>query len=89
MLGLLLAIGMLVDNAVVVSENIYRHQKLDPGNKDSIIIGVKEVALAITAGTATIAIVFIPMIVSAKNEITIYLKHISITLCVALFASLN
>jgi len=88
MLGLLLAVGMLVDNAVVVTENIYRYQKMSPNRHNTTITAVKEVALAITAGTATTAIVFLPNIVSSRNEITIYLKHVAISFCVALGASL-
>jgi HAE1 family hydrophobic/amphiphilic exporter-1 len=87
MLGLLLAVGMLVDNAVVVTENIYRYRKFAQG-RDTTISAVKEVALAITAGTATTAIVFLPNIVSSKNEVAIYLKHVAISFCVALGASL-
>ncbi len=88
MLGLMLAIGMLVDNAVVVTESIQRHQLLDPSRKDVIQIGVREVALAVTAGTITTCIVFLPNIVSPKDEIAIYLKHIAITICIALGISL-
>jgi HAE1 family hydrophobic/amphiphilic exporter-1 len=88
MLGLLLAVGMLVDNAVVVTENIYRYQKLSPNKKNTTVSAVKEVALAITAGTSTTAIVFLPNIISAKNEIAIYLKHVALSFCVALGASL-
>ena len=87
-LGLLLAVGMLVDNAVVVTENIHRYQKLSPEKNNTTITAVKEVALAITAGTATTAIVFLPNIVSSKNEVTIYLKHVAMSFCVALGASL-
>ncbi len=88
MMGLMLAIGMLVDNAVVVTESIHRHQMLDASPIQAIRIGVKEVALAITAGTATTAIVFLPNIVGADNEISIYLKHVGLTICIALGVSL-
>ena len=90
MMGLMLAVGMLVDNAVVVTESIHRHQLIDPNGEKSksISVGVNEVALAITAGTLTTAIVFLPNIVSAKNSISIYLKHVAISLCIALGASL-
>ncbi len=87
MLGLLLAVGMLVDNAVVVTENISRYQKLYPNRSDNTTAAVREVALAITAGTATTAIVFLPNVLGG-NEITIYLKHVAIAFCVALGASL-
>jgi HAE1 family hydrophobic/amphiphilic exporter-1 len=88
MLGLMLAIGMLVDNAVVVTESIHRRQILDPAGKDAAQAGVREVALAVTAGTLTTAIVFLPNILSPRDEIAIYLKHIAITICIALGASL-
>jgi HAE1 family hydrophobic/amphiphilic exporter-1 len=51
-------------------------------------VGVSEVALAITAGTLTTAIVFLPNIVSANDQIAIYLKHVAISLTIALGASL-
>jgi HAE1 family hydrophobic/amphiphilic exporter-1 len=88
MMGLMLAIGMLVDNAVVVAESINRHQRLDPSNRNAVMIGVREVALAVTAGTITTCIVFLPNIVSPHDLISIYLKHVSIALCVALGVSL-
>ena len=88
MMGLMLAIGMLVDNAVVVTESIHRHQLADPSSTESINTGVSEVSLAITAGTMTTAIVFLPNIVGADNEISIYLKHVGITICIALGVSL-
>ncbi len=90
MMGLMLAVGMLVDNAVVVTESIHRRQLMDPGwgTKKLVAAGVGEVALAITAGTLTTAIVFLPNIVSANNNISVYLKHVAIALCIALGASL-
>lgn len=88
MMGLMLAVGMLVDNAVVVTENIFRHQQLDANIERAALIGTKEVALAITAGTLTNAIVFLPNIVSPRDEISIYLKHVATTICLSLFASL-
>ncbi|MFQ6102814.1 MAG: efflux RND transporter permease subunit [Candidatus Glassbacteria bacterium] len=88
MMGLMLAVGMLVDNAVVVTESIHRHQLLNNSAHASIITGVREVALAITAGTLTTAIVFLPNIVAPNDNISIYMKHVSITICIALGASL-
>lgn len=88
MMGLMLAVGMLVDNAVVVTESIHRHQIADPGSPTSISTGVKEVSMAITAGTATTGIVFLPNIVSPNDDISIYLKHVGITIVIALGVSL-
>ncbi|MDD3643700.1 MAG: efflux RND transporter permease subunit, partial [Candidatus Krumholzibacteria bacterium] len=88
MMGLMLAIGMLVDNAVVVTESIHRHQQIDPRSKTAIGTGVSEVSLAVTAGTMTTAIVFLPNIVSPKDDMSIYLKHVATTICIALGVSL-
>lgn len=89
MMGLMLAIGMLVDNAVVVTENIHRHQRLDPDNpKEATLRGVREVSLAVTAGTLTTAIVFLPMIVSQADEVTLFLKHVAVAIIVSLCVSL-
>ncbi|GAB5520191.1 MAG: efflux RND transporter permease subunit [Rhodothermales bacterium] len=89
MMGLMLAIGMLVDNAVVVTESIQRVQQQMPNEpRKATIQGVKEVALAVTAGTLTTAIVFLPAIVSPADEVTLYLSHVSIAICVALAVSL-
>lgn len=89
MMGLMLAIGMLIDNAVVVVENIFRHRKLNPGNPVSASIsGAREVALAVTTGTLTTIIVFLPNLFGAQNQITVYLKHVAITIVVSLIASL-
>jgi len=88
MMGLLLAVGMLVDNAVVATESINRHQQLNPETRKATISGVREIALAITAGTLTTIIVFLPQIVSTSDQLSLYLRHISIALCISLLASL-
>jgi HAE1 family hydrophobic/amphiphilic exporter-1 len=89
MMGLMLAVGMLVDNAVVATESIHRHQIVNSKPvKESIVGGVREISLAITAGTLTTAIVFLPNIVSPNNQTSIYLKHVAISLVIALGASL-
>ncbi len=89
MMGLMLAVGMLVDNAVVVTESIHRHQHLNPNDlRAATRAGVKEVAMAVTAGTLTTAIVFLPMIVSQADQVTIFLKHVAMSICVALGVSL-
>ncbi|MCP4214978.1 MAG: efflux RND transporter permease subunit, partial [bacterium] len=88
MMGLLLAVGMLVDNAVVATESIHRHQLEDRNLKKASIKGVKEIALAITAGTLTTTIVFLPNLVSQADETAMYMKFVSIAFVIALVASL-
>jgi HAE1 family hydrophobic/amphiphilic exporter-1 len=60
--GLALGIGMLVDNAIVVIENVYRHLEEGEGADEASIAGAGEVGMAITASTLTTIAVFFPMI---------------------------
>ncbi|MFK7927843.1 MAG: efflux RND transporter permease subunit [Myxococcota bacterium] len=60
--SLILALGMLVDNAIVVVENIYRHRELGKDSRQAAVDGTKEVALAVAASTATTVAAFFPMI---------------------------
>jgi HAE1 family hydrophobic/amphiphilic exporter-1 len=60
--GLALGIGMLVDNAIVVLENIYRLQEAGAPPKQAASAGTKEVAAAIVASTLTTLAVFMPMV---------------------------
>ena len=89
MMGLMLAIGMLVDNAVVVTESIFRHRAMDKARPfNATLKGVREVGLAVIAGTMTTIIVFAPIIVGTKNDIMVFLTHVAVTIIVALLASL-
>ncbi|MBS3818166.1 efflux RND transporter permease subunit [bacterium] len=60
--GLALGIGMLVDNAVVVIENIFRHIEEKKGKNEAARKGASEVGMAITASTLTTIAVFFPMV---------------------------
>lgn len=93
MMGLMLAVGMLIDNAVVVSESIKQEQqdafaRGETPNKTTIELGAGRVSLAIIAGTLTTAIVFLPNIFGEKQEITIFLEHVAVAICISLLASL-
>ena len=59
--GLALGVGMLVDNAIVVLENIYRHREEGAGARSAALVGSREVATAITASTLTTIAVFVPV----------------------------
>ncbi len=60
--GLALGVGVLVDNAIVVLENIFRHRQEGEDKKTAARNGTKEVALAITASTLTTIAVFLPVV---------------------------
>ena len=88
MMGLLLAIGMLVDNAVVVVESIYQEREKFPDNPVAAsIVGTRHVAIALSAGTLCHCIVFVPNLFGERNFLSIYLGQIAITISVSLLAS--
>src|SRR4030095_2174966 len=60
--GLALAIGMLVDNATVVMENIHRNQSLGKPLTVAILDGSREVVQPLTVATLCICIVFFPVV---------------------------
>lgn len=89
MMGLMLAIGMLVDNAVVVSESIFGYRQQMPDKPfEATLKGVKDVGIPVVAGTITTAIVFLPNIIGEKVDITIFLSHVASTIVISLAASL-
>lgn len=59
-LAMVLAIGMVVDDAIVVSENIYRHMA-DKTPKEAAILGAREIQFAVIAMTFTLAAVYAPI----------------------------
>ncbi|MBM7578285.1 efflux RND transporter permease subunit [Jeotgalibacillus terrae] len=85
--ALALGIGMLVDNAIVVLENIYRHLAMKKDPKTAAREGSKEVASAITASTLTTIAVFIP-VVFIEGLIGDLFTEFALTISFSLFASL-
>ncbi|MCP4413165.1 MAG: efflux RND transporter permease subunit, partial [Gammaproteobacteria bacterium] len=87
--GLMLAIGMMVDPAVVVLENIFRHkQEKNLGLKEAAILGSKEVGVAVTAATATTICVFIPLVFLSKSRMGAFMHDFGLSICSALVSSL-
>ncbi|MBO6621836.1 MAG: efflux RND transporter permease subunit [Balneola sp.] len=60
--GLTLAVGLVVDDAVVVLENIFRFREEGKGRKDAAIMGAKEVAVPVVISTLTTLVVFLPIL---------------------------
>lgn len=89
MMGMMLAVGMLVDNAVVVTESIFRHRQLARDRPlEATLIGVREVGVAVLAGTASSIAVFLPLLFGERVEVTVFLAHVAIPIVVAMIASL-
>ena len=87
MAGLALAIGMLVDNSIVVLENIYRHREAGEPLYESANIGTSEVGMAITASTLTTIGVFLPVLFIPGIAGELF-NDMVVTITFSLFASL-
>lgn len=85
--GLALGIGMLVDNAVVVIENIFRMISEGKSKKEAAIEGTKQVAGAITSSTITTAVVFLPL-VFVEGMVSDVFMSMALTIAYSLGASL-
>jgi multidrug efflux pump subunit AcrB len=59
--GMTVAVGRVVDDSIVVLENIYRHIQRGEDLKSSVIVGTRDVAIAILASTVTTVVVFLPI----------------------------
>ena len=61
MMGLMLSLGLVVDNAIVIVENIHRRRQEGAGPREASIRGAGEVGLAVTMATLTTVVVFLPV----------------------------
>lgn len=67
LMGLMLAVGMVVDNAIVVVETIYRRRAEGASPREAAISGTAEVNLAIIMSTLTTMVVFLPIILMSES----------------------
>ncbi len=88
LLGMALAIGMLLDNSVVVLENIYRLAAKGASNEEAVVKGTKEVWRSIFAATLTTVMVFLPFAFSKNFMVGILGKHIGVSIISTLMVSL-
>jgi HAE1 family hydrophobic/amphiphilic exporter-1 len=88
MMGLMLAVGMLVDNAIVVLESITRRQERGEDARTAARTGSNEVGMAVTASTLTSIIVFAPIVLSKGNQIGVWLSEVGLTISTTLIFSL-
>ncbi len=87
LLGLMICVGMLVDNSIVVAENIYRFYRSGLSRREAAIRGAGEISLAITLATLTSVTVFLPVSL-VEGEMQFFLLRLSIPISVSLLASL-
>lgn len=87
LLGLSLAIGIVVDDAIMVLENIFRHREMGKDAKTAALDGAKEIFSAAVAATFSIAAIFIP-IAFMDGIIGKYFLQFGVTMTAAVFLSL-
>jgi HAE1 family hydrophobic/amphiphilic exporter-1 len=87
MAGLALAVGLLVDNSIVVLESIFRHREMGKDAAEAAYVGAKEVAMAITASTLTTVSVFVPVLFVPGIAGEIF-NDMVVTICFSLGVSL-
>lgn len=87
LLALSLAVGLLIDDAIVVRENIFRHMEMGKDARTASIHGTQEVMLAVIATTFTVIAVFGP-IAFVSGVVGQFLKQFGMTVCFALLISM-
>ena len=87
LLGALIALGMLVDEAIVVAENIYRHLENGMDRREACIVGATEMFPAVLSATLTTVFAFLPMLLMS-GEMGMFIRIIPIMITVLLLSSL-
>ncbi len=89
MMGMMISIGMVVDNSIVVVENIFRLRQEGVDGVTAAIKGASEVSLAITLSTLTTIVVFLPLMLMGEDKMfTFYMIRIGVPVIMALVGSL-
>ena len=86
--GIALAVGMLLDNSVVVMENIYRLKGLGVPDDEACVQGTEEVWKSIVAATVTTITVFLPFLFAEDYMIKLIGEHVGVSIVATLTLSL-
>jgi multidrug efflux pump subunit AcrB len=87
LLGALIALGMLVDEAIVVAENIYRHMEEGKDRREAAILGAVEMFPAVLTATLTTVFAFLPLLM-LTGEMGVFIRILPIMISVLLLSSL-
>ncbi|MBX2914729.1 MAG: efflux RND transporter permease subunit [Cyclobacteriaceae bacterium] len=87
LLGLSLVVGILVDDAIVVIENIYRHMEMGKSKIQAAYDGVKEIGFTVTSITMVIVVVFLPIALTT-GIISNIMRQFSIVIVISTLLSL-
>ena len=88
LIGLMICVGLVVDNSVVVAENIARYRRRGLAPFAAALQGASEVALAVTLATMTTMIVFLPAALLSSGPTQFFMIRMVTPVCVSLLASL-
>ena len=88
MMGMMLGIGLLVDDAIVVLESIVREHGRGTPARTAAVTGARAVSGAVIASTVTTAVVFLPTVVGPRNQMSIWLGEIGLAITLTIFCSL-
>lgn len=87
LLGALLALGMLVDEAIVVAENIYRHLEMGKERMDAVIDGSVEMFPSVLAATMTTIFAFLPLLLMS-GDMGVFMRILPVMISILLLSSL-
>jgi len=87
LLGLMISVGLLVDNSVVVAENIHRMHREGMSRRDACVRGAGEISMAIIMATLTTVAVFLPISL-VEGDARFLLLRLSLPISVSLLGSL-
>lgn len=87
LLGALIALGMLVDEAIVVAENIYRHLEAGKSPKDAAVDGALEMFPAVVTATLTTVFAFLPLLIMS-GKMGMFMQVLPVMISILLLSSL-
>ena len=87
LLGALIALGMLVDEAIVIAENIYRHLEMGKSPKDAAIDGAVEMFPAVLTATLTTVFAFLPLLIMS-GKMGMFMQVLPVMISILLLSSL-
>jgi HAE1 family hydrophobic/amphiphilic exporter-1 len=86
MMALILSVGFVVDDAIVMLENIYRHVEMGEDPLEASLVGSREIGFTIVSMTLSLAAVFIPVLFMGGVLGRLF-REFSVTICVAILIS--
>ncbi len=85
--GLVIALGLLVDNAIVVTENVARYLRQGETKQQAAVLGARQVGWAVASGTVTTVLAFVPILLLQSGSGT-FIRSMPVTVTLTLLASL-